>query len=475
MSKSLKIILLAVSGVVGLLVFAAVALLLLVDANAYKSRLEATASGALGMDVRVGGRLRIGFVPGLLVTLEDVHIRNRDADIASVKKIRLWIDLLPLLHEEVRIGKIALKHPRISIERDRDGKFNFEKAEATGGRLPALYLPRASLSNGVLVYADKQSGEGFEAGDCRLDAQRLRFSGGEGPDLLKNLSFTAELACGEVRTKDFVVSDLKFSAAGKKGVFDLNPVTMRSFDAQGSGSIQADLSGAVPRYDVRYALSQLRIEEFFKALSLQKIAEGPMDFSANLSMQGKTLKEMKQTADGEVSLRGANLTLIGNDIDQKIARFESSQNFNLVDVGAVFFAGPIGLAVTKGYDFARVFQGSGGRSQIRTLVSTWKVEHGVAQTQDVAMATNKHRIALRGGLDFVNERFNDMTVAVIDAHGCAVVRQKIRGTFQKPVVEQPNFLKSLTGPALELLKKGRELFPDGGCAVFYAGTVAAPR
>jgi len=91
------------------------------------------------------------------------------------------------------------------------------------------------------------------------------------------------------------------------------------------------------------------------------------------------------------------------------------------------------------------------------------------------MATNKHRIALRGGLDFVNERFNDMTVAVIDAHGCAVVRQKIRGTFQKPVVEQPNFLKSLTGPALELLKKGRELFPDGGCAVFYAGTVAAPR
>lgn len=474
MSKSRKIILIVVSGFIGLLVFVAVALLLFVDANAYKPRLEATASVALGMDVRVGGRLRIGLFPGLLVTLEDVHIRNRGADVASAKEARLWIDLLPLLHKEVRIGKIALKHSRISIERDLDGKFNFEKAKATGGRLPALNLASASISDGTLVYADKQSGEGFEAGDCRLDAQRLRFSGGKSTDLMKNLSFTAELACGEVRTKGFVVSDLKFSAAGKNGVFDLKPVTMRVFDAQGTGSIQADLSGAVPRYDVRYALSQLHIEEFFKTLSLQKVAEGPMDFSANLSMQGKTLSELKQTAAGEISLRGENLTLDGNDIDQKIARFESSQNFNLVDVGAFFFAGPIGLAVTKGYDFARVFRGSGGRSRIRTLVSTWKVERGVAQTLDVAMATNKHRIALRGGLDFVNERFNDMTVAVIDVHGCATVRQKIRGTFQKPVVEQPNILKSLTGPALELLKKGRELFPDGECAVFYAGSVVPP-
>ena len=475
MSKSRKIILLAVSGLVGLLVFASVAVFLFVDANAYKPRLEAAASGALGMDVRVGGRLGIGFFPGLLVTLADVHIRNQGADIASVKEVRLWIDLLPLLHKEVRIGKIALKQPRISIERDRDGNFNFANAEVAGGRLPALNFVRASLSGGTLLYVDKKSGEGFEAGDCQLDAQRLRFSGGKIPDLMKNLSFTAELACGEVRTKGFVASNLKFSVAGKHGVFDLKPVTMRVFDAQGSGSIRADFSDAVPRYDVRYALLQFHIEEFFKTLSLQKIAEGPMDFSVNLSMQGKTVYEMQQTADGVISLRGENLTLDGNDIDQKISRFESSQNFNLVDVGALFFAGPIGLVVTKGYDFARIFRGSGGRSQIRTLVSDWKVGRGMAQTQDVAMATNKHRIALQGGLDFVNERFNDMTVAVIDEQGCATVRQKIRGTFQKPVVEQPSILKSLTGPALKLLKKGRDLFPGGECEVFYAGSVAPPK
>ena len=131
--------------------------------------------------------------------------------------------------------------------------------------------------------------------------------------------------------------------------------------------------------------------------------------------------------------------------------------------------------VTKGYNFASIFQGSGGRSEIRQLVSEWKVERGVAQAQDVAMATNENRIALHGGLDFVNGQFNDVTIALIDAKGCPKVRQKIRGTFQKPVVENPSILKSLTGPALSLLKKGRDLFPGGKCEVFYAGSVAPPK
>jgi len=475
MSKSLKIILFAVSGFVGLLVLIAVAMLIFVDANAYKPRLEAAASEALGMEVRVGGRLGIGFFPGLRITMEDVHIRNRGADLVSAKEARLGIDLLPLLRKEVRIAKIALKHPSISIEQGRDGKYNFEKAEAAGGTLPALDLAKVSVSDGTLRYADKQSGDGFEAKDCSLDVRRLRLAEAKSPDLIKNLSFTAELACGEIRTKGFTVSDLKFSADGKNGVFDFKPVTMRVFGGKGSGSIRADFSGAVPLYQVRYSLPQFRIEEFYKTLSQQKVAEGPMDFSANLSMQGKTVNEMTQTANGEASLRGENLTLNGSDLDLEFSRFESSQNFNLVDVGAIFFVGPVGLAVTKGYNFASILKGSRGNSAIRRLVSEWKVERGVAQAQDVAMATNENRIALHGGLDFVNGRFNDVTVALIDSKGCAKVRQKISGTFQKPVVEKPNILKTLTGPALRLLKKGRDILPGGECEVFYAGSVAPPK
>jgi AsmA protein len=192
-------------------------------------------------------------------------------------------------------------------------------------------------------------------------------------------------------------------------------------------------------------------------------------------MQGKTAHELKQTAEGEASLRGSNLTLEGRNLDREISRYKSSQNFNLVDVGAVFFAGPLGLAVTKGYNFGNLLVRRGGSSRIGTFVSGWKVERGVAQAKDVALATNKNRIALKGGLDFVNDEFADVIVAVIDARGCATMRQRIRGPFQKPVVEKPNVLKSVAGPALKLLKQTREVLRGGSCDVFYAGSVAPPQ
>ena len=465
----------AVSGLVGLLVLVAVALLLLVHVIVTKPRLEAAASAALGMEVKVGGKVGVGFLPALDVTLQDMHIRNRETEVAAAKETRLEIDLLPLLRNEVRIRNIAVKHPRISIERDRDGEFNFEPTEKAGETLLTLDLAKITLSDATVLYADKRTMEGFEAGDCHLTARHLRLSGGTNRELLRNLSLTGEVACTEIRTKNFALSGLKLLIAGKDGVFDLKPVLMGVFGGQGSGSIRADFSGDVPVYHVRYSLLHFRIDDFLKTLSPKEVANGSMDFSANLAMQGKTANEMKQTMDGEISLRGENLTLDGNDLDRQLSRFESSQNFNLVDVGAFFFAGPLGLVVTKGYNFAGILQGSEGRSEIRTLVSEWKVTRGMAQATDVAMATKKNRVALQGRLDFVHAMFDDVTVAVIDANGCTKVRQKIHGPFQEPVVEKPSILKSLAGPALNLLKKARAIFPGKPCEVFYAGSVAPPK
>ena len=482
MANQRKIALFAAGGLVALLILAAVALVLFVDVNAHKPRLEAAASDALGMEVRIGGRLGIGLFPGFHVTLEDVRIRNRGADVASAKKTILGIELLPLLHKEVRVVKIGMKRPRISIEQDRDGKFNFETPEEEAGKKTAeeakgtrfsLDVTKISLSDGALFYADKKTGEVLEAGDFNLDVSRLRFTGGKTPDPLKNLSFLAEFSCKEFRKGSLAVSNLKVRIEGKDGVLDLNPVTMRLFGGQGSGSLRADLSGSVPHYHVRYSLSRFRIEEFLKALSPKKVAEGSMDFSSSLSTQGKTANEMKRNANGEFSLRGENLTLDGVDLDRTFSRYEASQSFNLVDVGAFFFAGPFGPLITKGYNFGSLFVGSGGSSRIRVLVSDWKVERGIAQAKDVAMATNENRIALVGSLDFVNERFNDVTVAVVDGKGCAKVRQKIRGPFRKPEVEKVSVLQSAAGPLLNLFKQARKLF-GGPCEVFYAGSVAPP-
>ncbi|MHB1144358.1 MAG: AsmA family protein [Thiobacillus sp.] len=475
MSKTLKAVTYAAGAIIGLIVLAAIALFFFLDVNAYKSRIEAAASDITGMEVSIGGRLGIGFFPNPLVTLEDVHIRNRGTEIITAREARIGVDFLALLNKGVRIEKIALEHPGISIERDRNGRFNFEKSEAARRPLPDLNLSKMTFSDGTLRYVDRQSGKGFEAVACSLDASRLQLPDRDRPGIMKKLSLSAEVVCGAVRAREHAASDLKFTVAGQRGVFDIKPLTMRAYSGQGSGNLRADFTGAVPRYHLSYTLSQFHVDAFLKRLSPQNAPEGSADLSANLSMQGKTVRKMKQSMAGQVSLRGRNLILKGRDLDQEFARFESSQTFNLVDVGAFFFAGPVGLAVTKGYNFASILQGSEGRSEIRTLVSDWKVERGVALSRDVAIATNKNRVALQGGLDFVNERFDDVTVALIDDKGCIRAQQTIRGAFRNPVVENPSTLKALTGPVARLLKQVGRLFPGGECEVFYAGSVAAPK
>jgi uncharacterized protein involved in outer membrane biogenesis len=476
MSRSLQRTLLAIGGAVGMLLVLAVAVPLLVDFNGYRPGLEAAASDALGMEVRIGGRLSMGFLPGFHVTAEDGRILSEQGVVvASAKKASLWIDLLPLLRRELRLRRIALTEPVLSVERDVEGRFNVERLKQAAALLSALDGASVSLSNGTLRYADQRSGGGFEATGLDLNVSRMRFREEMGLELLKGLSLKAELACTTIRTKDLSVSALKVSVNGKDGVFEVDPVTMRIFGGPLAGSLRADVSGPAAACQLRCSLPRFRIEEFLKILSPKKAVEGAMDFSASLSMQGKTLKQMVQTAAGEVSLRGEDLTLVSNDLDRRLSRFESSQNFNLVDVGAVFFAGPVGLAVTKGYNFARLFRGSGDSSRIRTLVSDWRVDRGVAQAKDVALATPENRIALQGGLDFVNDRFADVTVAVVDSRGCVRVRQTIVGSFENPVVEKPRVLTSLAGPVLKLYKQTRGLFPAGPCEAFYSGSVAAPK
>src|SRR3984893_17707714 len=472
MSKSPKLILLAAGGLVGALILIAVVALLILGVNA-KRQVQTLVSDALEMEVNVGGQLDIGVFPSLHITMDNVQIRNRGSEIASAAQASLGIELFPLLRKEVRMDRVGLKHVRISIERQRDGRFNFETRTELKRTFPPMDVAKVSLSDATLLYMDQQSGKGLEADSCDLDMRHLQLSKKKGAAPLEGLSFTAVLACGQIPTQDLLLSNVKFSIDGREGVFDLNPATMRVFGGQGSGNIRANFSRSVPEYHVRYSLSKFHLAEFFKTLSPRNVGDGPMDFSTNLSMKGKTTDEMVRSASGGASLHAQDLTLEIGDIDKQLSRYEFSQSFNLVDVGAFFFAGPLGLAVTKGYNFGSIFQSSGGSSQIRTLVSKWNVEHGVAQAKDVAMATKENRIALKGGLDFVNGRFEDVTVALMDEQGCRRVQQKIRGSFSKPEVEKPSILTSLAGPARKLLRQAKSLF-GGHCDVFYAGSVAPP-
>src|SRR5580700_2267902 len=118
-----------------------------------QSRLEADASDALGMQVQVGGRPALRFFPSLHVTVADVRVRNRGADVASVGEVKLGIELRSLLHKDLKIQDVRFKNAKITIARDKDGHFNTDRARTADSSSPAADIASVSFTDSSLFYS----------------------------------------------------------------------------------------------------------------------------------------------------------------------------------------------------------------------------------------------------------------------------------------------------------------------------------
>jgi len=465
------------TGVITLVVIAII-LALLLSIQAFKPQIETAASTAMGMDVRIKGRMGIAFFPGFGISLKDVNVRNKGLDVVTIEKMRIGLKLLPLARFEIKIIQVELVRPLFSIVRSKNGMFNFEKPGRTSWE-KLLATKKISIAQGSLVYTDETSSEKIEVDDLDLSIRNLFFSGTDSLEAFKGISFTGDIRCKTLKIYNFTAMNLVMSATGEKGILDINPVSMNIFGGTGTGNIHVDLTGPSPHYTVIYSLNRVGIGDLLELYSLKKIPpktiEGPINFSADLTATGKSADEVKRSLNGNLSLNGENLMLYSIDIDALIMKYERSQNFNLVDVAAFLLAGPIGPVLTKSYNFARLYEESqGGKGTVRKLVSVWKVKNGIAEAREVALASKKQRIAMTGGLNFINERFVDVTVAVLDKQGCAVYSEKVHGPFREPQIEKESIFKSIAGSVLKPLGNAWKFIQGEKCTVFYSGSVAQP-
>jgi len=446
-----------------------------VDASAYKGLFETSASLPLGLQVRVRGPFAVAFTGRIHLVARDLRVLNsRGAEILTAERATIAVAVLPLLINQRRVHQITLMRPRLHFERDRHGVLNWAQREEPRGPIPVLAGTRLSLLGGTVRYEDAVSGTTLEATDVNANVSGIRRRGSHAASLLAGLSFRGKLRCREIKTRTVSIADVNVLAKARGGTLEFDPIAWRAFGGKGLASFRAELSDSIPRYRLRGALSGFEINECLRTLSPDTIATGAMDFSANLASNGRSPAEWSRSLDGDVILRGREIKLRGRDLDHDFARFESSQHLDLSDVGSFFFVGPLGMVATKGYDFARLIGHSDHGTHIRSIVSSWDVRGGELKANDVAMATNKNRVALRGRLDFEHQRFDSVTVAIVDKDGCAKIRQELRGTFQKPELTKPTILMSLLGPARKVVTSVKDLLPGGPCEIFYAGSVPPP-
>jgi hypothetical protein len=180
--------------------------------------------------------------------------------------------------------------------------------------------------------------------------------------------------------------------------------------------------------------------------------------------------------DGTFSLRGDNLVSYTVDLDKVLSAYKTSQQFHLVDLAAYFIVGPLGSVALTGYRYGNLYyETQGGHGTITQFISHWTIRKGEADATDCALATRHHRVALKGKLDLVKERYDKVTVAILDDKGCAVYTQTISGSFGSPQIGTPNAIESLVGPILDIYRKAKRFVQADKCEVFYHGSVQQPR
>ncbi|MBI5675090.1 MAG: AsmA family protein [Nitrospirae bacterium] len=337
------------------------------------------------------------------------------------------------------------------------------------------------LAIGSFVYFDKKAGEKTELKEINLAVKDLSVGDTSGVTI-KNIAFTGNLDCKEVRKKGLNIDNVKSLMKAEKGVIYLTSLNMDIFGGKAEGDITADKSGADAAYKINLKVSKLDFEKLQEFFGTKNVIGGKGDLYASLTMKEKEDRDMMSGMDGTFSLQGDNLVIYNMDLDTLLTKYETSQKVNLVDLGAFFIAGPIGTAAMigtvalKGYRYGDVYsqQSRGGQGTITQFISHWNIRDGVADAADCALATRHNRVALKGKLNLVSERYDNVIVALLDDKGCAKLKQSIRGPFGSPDVGAVSAVESFAGPIFNIFRKTKRFVQGSRCEVFYNGSVQQP-
>lgn len=262
---------------------------------------------------------------------------------------------------------------------------------------------------------------------------------------------------------------------GKQKEIVLSKLTLKAMDSvlESKGKIFWD------KNDIRWHLNinskKLNLEPVSRLMGTGTILDGYV--SVNNDLSGTIGKGTFKILEGNVLVDGKMLHLNGFDLNKVLKDFQSSQSVGLLDVGAVVLLGPAGVLVTKGNDYRTLVNSvsNKGNTTIKQLHSEIYFSKGTAAMKDVAFSTDLYRLAIKGKIDTINNKFINFNVATVNKYGCPVYKEEVRGSLSDPRVKEVNVLvSSVVNPVQSVLRKVSKAMNIKCDKAFYKGLVKAP-
>jgi AsmA protein len=199
MNKAIKWVSIVVGGLIVLVILVVVITPMFVDIQKYKPEIESKVSEATGRPFTLGGDLDLSLFPWVGVSLADLHLGNPEGfegkDLLSVKSFEVRVKVLPLLSKNIEVKRFVVESPRITLERRKDGKANWEgigqtsdkdpgkaskevakpKEDGPKGGLPikGLAVNEFAITDGLITYIDHTKGDSRKISDLNLRLQEV--------------------------------------------------------------------------------------------------------------------------------------------------------------------------------------------------------------------------------------------------------------------------------------------------------------
>jgi AsmA protein len=274
MNALLRALLIIVASIVGLFIFASVALYLFFEPNDYRDEIAAGVKDTTGRDLTIEGDLSLSIFPWLAIEVGQTELGNAegfsDQPFMRFSEASLSVRMLPLiLSQETTVGTASIEGLVVNLEIAADGTTNWDdlsKPEETAGfEIPESDVEPTKVEFGSIEvndanvsYTDAQTGSTYTVTNLVLNSDGI--GAGEPFDVDAEFDFTA--------------------APGDLG----GHIAIRGTTTMTEGAAQVSIEGLNVSGELRGISTQAAEFNFdSRAMTIDTVAErmspGEMDFS----------------------------------------------------------------------------------------------------------------------------------------------------------------------------------------------------
>src|SRR5579871_1425569 len=151
--RMLKILGMALGGLVVLAIVLLLAAALLIHPNAYRGRIEQAVQHATGRTLQLDGDLHLRVLPAIALRLGPARLGNPpgfpSTPFLTLREASLRVRLLPLLRGQLQVGHVQIDGLDVQLLRNARGQGNWEFTGTGSGAPAASAAPSSAGASGL--------------------------------------------------------------------------------------------------------------------------------------------------------------------------------------------------------------------------------------------------------------------------------------------------------------------------------------